>query len=135
MNRIINPLSIVLMAAVLSFSLIGCQSTDPVESVPEIEVPVPVPAAEAPAPAPVVEEEDEVPAITGSLSFYGYTLSYEAVPGEARVTYPQFITEADVGPGEMVVTFPESVTVEDAAAVVNLLSADLAVFAAPYMEA
>ena len=134
MNRIINPLSIVLMAAVLSFSLIGCQSTDPVESVPEIEVPVPVPAAEAPAPAPVVEEEDEVPAI------------------------PQFITEADVaaffayafgnhsdvlagvyydvtGPGEMVVTFPESVTVEDAAAVVNLLSADLAVFAAPYMEA
>ncbi len=39
------------------------------------------------------------------------------------------------GPGEMVVTFPESVTVEDAAAVVNLLSADLAVFAAPYMEA
>ena len=96
MNRIINPLSIVLMAAVLSFSLIGCQSTDPVESVPEIEVPVPVPAAEAPAPAPVVEEEDEVPAITGSLSFYGYTLSYEAVPGEARVTYPQFITEADV---------------------------------------
>ena len=104
-----------------------------------------------------VEEEDEVPAITGSLSFYGYTLSYEAVPGEARVTYPQFITEADVaaffayafgnhsdvlagvyydvtGPGEMVVTFPESVTVEDAAAVVNLLSADLASFVAAYLD-
>ena len=50
------------MAAVLSLALVGCQSTAPVDSVPEIEVPVPAPAAEAPAPAPEVEEEAETPA-------------------------------------------------------------------------
>ena len=147
------------MAAVLSLALIGCQSTAPVDSVPEIVVPVPTPAAEAPAPAPVVEEEVAAPEVakeTGTLSFHGYTLSYEAVPGEAKVTYPAIITEGDVdaffayafgnhsdvlsgvyydvtGPGEMTVTFPESVTVADAAAVVDLLAGDLETFAAPYL--
>ncbi len=159
MKNLAKSVSIVLMAAVLSLALIGCQSTAPVDSVPEIVVPVPAPAAEAPAPAPVVEEEVVAPEVakdTGTLSFYGYTLSYEAVPGEAKVTYPAIITEADVdaffayafgnhsdvlsgvyydvtGPGEMVVTFPESVTVADAAAVVDLLAGDLETFAAPYL--
>ena len=159
MKNLAKSLSIVLMAAVLSLALIGCQSTAPVDSVPEIVVPVPAPAAEAPAPAPVVEEEVAAPEVakeTGTLSFYGYTLSYEAVPGEAKVIYPAIITEADVdaffayafgnhsdilsgvyydvtGPGEMVVTFPESVTVADAAAVVDLLAGDLETFAAPYL--
>ena len=97
MKRFINSLSIILMAAVLSLALVGCQSTAPVDSVPEIEVPVPAPAAEAPAPAPEVDEEAETPAAVaqestpvvmkeaGSLSFYGYTLSYEAVPGKAEI--------------------------------------------------
>ena len=159
MKNLAKSVSIVLMAAVFSLALIGCQSTAPVDSVPEIVVPVPAPAAEAPAPAPVVEEEVAAPEVakeTGTLSFYGYTLSYEAVPGEAKVTYPAIITEADVdaffayafgnhsdvlsgvyydvtGPGEMVVTFPESVTVADAAAVVDLLAGDLETFAAPYL--
>ena len=62
MKRFINSLSIILMVAVLSLALVGCQSTAPVDSVPEIEVPVPAPAAEAPAPAPEVEEEAETPA-------------------------------------------------------------------------
>ena len=120
MKHLTKSLFIVLLAVLLSLSLIGCQSTAAVDSVPEIVVPAPAPAAEAPAPAPEAEETpasavEEVPAPaeeassvsvtvpvvikeTGSLSFYGYTLSYEAVPGEARVTYPQFITEADVRP-------------------------------------
>ena len=163
MKNLTKSVSIVLMAAVLSLALIGCQSTAPVDSVPEIVVPVPAPAAEAPA--PVVEEEVAAPAAetapeaakeAGTLSFHGYTLSYEAVPGEAKITYPAIITEGDVdaffayafgnhsdvlsgvyydvtGPGEMTVTFPESVTVADAAAVVDLLAGDLETFAAPYL--
>ena len=165
MKNLTKSVSIVLMVAVLSLALIGCQSTAPVDSVPEIVVPVPAPAAEAPAPAPVVEEEVAAPAAetapeaakeAGTLSFHGYTLSYEAVPGEAKITYPAIITEGDVdaffayafgnhsdvlsgvyydvtGPGEMTVTFPESVTVADAAAVVDLLAGDLETFAAPYL--
>ena len=62
MKNLTKSVSIVLMAAVLSLALIGCQSTAPVDSVPEIVVPVPAPAAEAPAPAPVVEEEVAAPA-------------------------------------------------------------------------
>ena len=169
MKRFINSLSIILTAAVLSLALVGCQSTAPVDSVPEIEVPVPAPAAEAPAPAPEVETEEaetpvavteeSTPVVTkeaGSLSFYGYTLTYEAVPGKAEITYPSFITEDEVdaffayaaqnhgdllsgvyydvtGDGTMTVTFPENVTVADASAVVNLLSADLSAFVADYL--
>ena len=169
MKRFINSLSIILTAAVLSLALVGCQSTAPVDSVPEIEVPVPAPAAEAPAPAPEVETEEaetpvavteeSTPVVTkeaGSLSFYGYTLTYEAVPSKAEITYPSFITEDEVdaffayaahnhgdllsgvyydvtGDGTMTVTFPENVTVADASAVVNLLSADLSAFVADYL--
>ena len=169
MKRFINSLSIIFTAAVLSLALVGCQSTAPVDSVPEIEVPVPAPAAEAPAPAPEVETEEaetpvavteeSTPVVTkeaGSLSFYGYTLTYEAVPGKAEITYPSFITEDEVdaffayaaqnhgdllsgvyydvtGDGTMTVTFPENVTVADASAVVNLLSADLSAFVADYL--
>ena len=94
---------------------------------------------------------------TGSLSYYGYTLSYEAVPGKAVVSYPSFITEDEIdaffsyaaakhgdllsgvyydvtGEGQMTITFPEDVTVEDAGAVVNILSADLSAFISDYLE-
>lgn len=150
-----KPVTAVLLALLLSVALIGCQSSEPVESIPQIVTPAaPV---EAPAPAPVVEEaapaaEETAPVvtpITGTLSYAGYSVSYEAVPGEAVVTYPaDVIYDSDIDyffayalanhpellsqvvyqipqSGTLVLNFPEEVTVADAEAVVNLLAVDL----------
>ena len=154
-----KTIPVMIIAMLFALLLVGCQSSEPVDSVPAIVVPAPAPVAQAPAPAPVVEEapaQEETPAPvivrqTGSLSFYGYTLTYDAVPGTALVSYPDFITEADIDaffayafprhadvlagvyydvstPGSLVVTFPEEVTVADATAVVDMLLADLQSF-------
>lgn len=155
-----KPLSVVFLALMLVLSLAGCQSSEPVDSVPEIVVPAPAPVTEAPAPAPVVEEEPAAAApVTGSLTVYDYTATYEAVPGQAVVSYPDFITDEEIGaffayayanheaeltgvyyeitaPGTLVLTFPQEVTVADAAAVVDHLSAnDLPAFLNQYLGA
>ena len=164
MKRQKSLISAVLVALVLALTLVGCQSSEPVDAVPQIVVPAPAPVEQAPAPAPAVEEapaQEETPAPvivrqTGSLSFYGYTLTYDAVPGTALVSYPGFITEADIDaffayafpkhadvlagvyydvstPGSLVVTFPEEVTVADATAVVDMLAKDLEAFVNEYL--
>ena len=166
MKRQKSLISAVLVALVLALTLVGCQSSEPVDAVPQIVVPAPAPVEQAPAPAPAVEEapaQEETPAPvivrqTGSLSFYGYTLTYDAVPGTALVSYPDFITEADIDaffayafprhadvlagvyydvstPGSLVVTFPEEVTVADATAVVDMLAKDLEAFVNEYLGA
>lgn len=72
-----KPLSVVFLALMLVLSLAGCQSSEPVDSVPEIVVPAPAPVTEAPAPAPVVEDEPAADApVTGSLTVYDYTATY-----------------------------------------------------------
>ena len=111
----------------------------------------PAPVAEAPAPAPVVEEAAEPETISGTLTYEGYSLTYDAVPGSATVYYPDFITDEEIDaffamafvshsdylagvyydivePGVMNVTFPEDVTVADATAVVDMLLVDLQSF-------
>lgn len=164
MKRQKSLISAVLVALVLALTLVGCQSSEPVDAVPQIVVPAPAPVEQAPAPAPAVEEapaQDQAPAPvivrqTGSLSFYGYTLTYDAVPGTAVVSYPDFITESDIDaffayafprhadvlagvyydattPGTLVVTFPEEVTVADATAVVDMLAVDLEAFVNEYL--
>lgn len=164
MKRQKSLISAVLVALVLALTLVGCQSSEPVDAVPQIVVPAPAPVEQAPAPAPAVEEapaQDQAPAHvivrqTGSLSFYGYTLTYDAVPGTAVVSYPDFITESDIDaffayafprhadvlagvyydattPGTLVVTFPEEVTVADATAVVDMLAVDLEAFVNEYL--
>lgn len=155
-----KPLSVVFLALMLVLSLAGCQSSEPVDSVPEIVVPAPAPVTEAPAPAPVVEDEPAADApVTGSLTVYDYTAAYEAVPGQAVVSYPDFITDEEIAaffayaytnheaeltgvyyeitaPGTLVLTFPQEVTVADAAAVVDHLSAnDLPAFLSQYLGA
>ena len=182
MKHFTKPLSVVLLAMMLVLSLAGCQTSEPVDTVPEIVVPTPAtvtdaPAAEtvadtsapvvdtaaqtaapepAPAAQPVTEAAPQVVRQTGSLSFFGYTLTYDAVPGRADVSYPAFITDEEVdaffafafprhsdllsgvyyeitGPGQMVITFPENVTVADATAVVNVLAVDLQDFIQQYL--
>lgn len=159
MKRFPKTLSAVIFAVILSLVLAGCSSTEPVGSVPEIVVPAPAPVVAAPAPAPVVEDEAPSEVVlkqTGTLSFYGYTLTYSAVPGEAQVSYPDFITDEEVNaffaytfsqhadilsgvyyeitaPGKLFVTFPEDVTVADATAVIDLLAGDLSQFISDYL--
>lgn len=182
MKHFTKPLSVVLLAMMLVLSLAGCQTSEPVDTVPEIVVPAPAavtdaPVAEtvadtsapavdtaaqtaapepAPAAQPVTEAAPQVVRQTGSLSFFGYTLTYDAVPGRADVSYPAFITDEEVdaffafafprhsdllsgvyyeitGPGQMVITFPENVTVADATAVVNVLAVDLQDFIQQYL--
>lgn len=99
--KTVKTIALALLVLVL---FAGCQSSEPVESVPEIVVPQPAPAVEAPAPAPVVEEEEAVvetaapqeTPITGTLSYAGYEVSYSAVTGKAELTYPEFITAEDI---------------------------------------
>ena len=125
-------LALVLIA---SLALVACQSATPVEDVPEIVIPVAAAPVEAPAPAPVVEEAPALQPITGTLSAYGYSVSYSATVGTATVTYPaDVIYEEDIAafaqyiyerhadlldgvyfevttPGTLVITYPEAVTV------------------------
>ena len=162
MKRFSKTLSTVVLAAMLALALIGCQSTAPVEAVPEIVVPESVPAVEvpAPAPAPVVEEQPTAPApveqtYSGTISYAGYEVAFTAKAGEAVLSYPDFVTEAEIAqffaytyaknsaylegvtyevtaPGTLKVTFPAEASFDDVAAVVDLVLADLNAFVAEY---
>lgn len=146
-----KTIPVMIIAMLFALLLVGCQSSEPVDSVPAIVVPAPAPVAQAPAPAPVVEEAAEPETISGTLTYEGYSLTYDAVPGSATVYYPDFITDEEIDaffalafvshsdylagvyydivePGVMNVTFPEEVTVADATAVVDMLLVDLQSF-------
>ncbi len=152
MKRFSKTLSSVFLVAMLALALIGCQSTAPVETVPEVVVPPTVPAVEVPAPAPVVEDtpvtEPAEQVFTGAISYEGYTVSYAAKVGEAVLTYPSFVTDAEVAdffaytyarnsqylagvtyevtaPGTLKVTFPEAATYADVEAVAGIVLSDL----------
>ena len=113
MKRFPKTLSTILLSLLLAISLVGCQSAQPVESVPEIVVPEAAPVVDQPSAAQesVVAEEvavvEEAPStgesapaaqpITGTLSAYGYTVGYSATVGRAVVTYPaNVIYEEDI---------------------------------------
>ena len=139
MKHFTKPLSVVLLAMMLVLSLAGCQTSEPVDTVPEIVVPAPAavtdaPAAEtvadtsapavdtaaqtaapepAPAAQPVTEAAPQVVRQTGSLSFFGYTLTYDAVPGRADVSYPAFITDEEVDAELQQIAFERQI-IEDA---------------------
>lgn len=152
----------------LVLTLAGCQTGTAVDSAVEITVPAPAPVTDSAQPAePVAEPAQETQAVqesipvvvrqTGSLSFYGYTVTYEAVPGQAVVSYPVFITNEEVeaffafaferhadqlagvyyeitAPGTLVLTFPQDVTVADATAVVEHMAGhDLPEFLNQYL--
>ncbi|MDD7271913.1 MAG: bifunctional UDP-sugar hydrolase/5'-nucleotidase [Spirochaetales bacterium] len=152
MNRFTKTLSTLVLVVMVALSLIGCQSTSaPVEVVPEIVVPEAVPVAEvpvveepapvvAPEPEPVVEEPAKAEPVYGSVSVYGYPISYKVEAGKATITYPSFVTDEEVvgflsyfaqkagaivegtvfeitAPGTVVVTFDEAATYADVEAV------------------
>ena len=152
----------------LVLTLAGCQTGTAVDSAVEITVPAPAPVTDSAQPAaPAAEPAQETQAVqesapvivkqTGSLSFYGYTVTYEAVPGQAVVSYPSFITNEEVeaffafaferhadqlagvyyeitAPGTLVLTFPQEVTVADATAVVEHMAGhDLPEFLNQYL--
>lgn len=105
-NRFTKTLSTLVLVVMVALSLIGCQSTSaPVEVTPEIVVPEAVPVAEVPVveePAPVVAPEpepeptvEEQP-VYGSVSVYGYPISYKVVTGQATISYPSFVTDEEV---------------------------------------
>ena len=113
MKRFPKTLSTILLSLLLAISLVGCQSAQPVESVPEIVVPEAAPVVDQPSAAQesVAAEEvavvEEAPStgesapvaqpITGTLSAYGYTVGYSATVGRAVVTYPaNVIYEEDI---------------------------------------
>ena len=148
--------SLVILLVVLSLAFISCQSSEPVEDAPAIVLPEAAAPVEAPAPVPVVKETPAVESIIGTLYFEGYEIGYSAVPGSATVTYPIFITDAEINaffayayskntvllgdvffeitaPGTMNITFPESVTIDDAQAVVDILAGDLVDFVQLYL--
>ena len=175
MKRFPKTLSTILLSLLLAISLVGCQSAQPVESVPEIVVPEAAPVVDQPSAAQesVVAEEvavvEEAPStgesapaaqpITGTLSAYGYTVGYSATVGRAVVTYPanviyeediaafaQYINERHgdlldgvtfdvVTPGVLVLTYPEGVSVADGEAVINMLAPELDAFIASYLAA
>lgn len=130
------------------------------EAVPEEAAPVEEPVqeeTEAQAAEPVVAQEASSTVMeSGTLSMYGYSLSYEAVPGSATVYYPGFITSDEIdaffafsftrhasilqgvyyevtAPGVLTVTFPEDVSHADAEAVVMLMAQDLVDFISSYL--
>lgn len=168
MKRITKPLSVFLVSLMLVLTLAGCQTGTAVDSAVEITVPAPAPVTDSAQPAaPAAEPAQETQAVqesapvivkqTGSLSFYGYTVTYEAVPGQAVVSYPSFITNEEVeaffafaferhadqlagvyyeitAPGTLVLTFPQEVTVADATAVVEHMAGhDLPEFLNQYL--
>lgn len=168
MKRITKPLSVFLVSLMLVLTLAGCQTGTAVDSAVEITVPAPAPVTDSAQPAaPAAEPAQETQAVqesapvivkqTGSLSFYGYTVTYEAVPGQAVVSYPAFITNEEVetffafaferhadqlagvyyeitAPGTLVLTFPQEVTVADATAVVEHMAGhDLPEFLNQYL--
>ena len=175
MKRFPKTLSTILLSLLLAISLVGCQSAQPVESVPEIVVPEAAPVVDQPSAAQesvaaeevaVVEEApstgESAPAaqpITGTLSAYGYTVGYSATVGRAVVTYPanviyeediaafaQYINERHgdlldgvtfdvVTPGVLVLTYPEGVSVADGEAVISMLAPELDAFIASYLAA
>ena len=91
-----KTIPVMIIAMLFALLLVGCQSSEPVDSVPAIVVPAPAPVAQAPAPAPVVEEAAEPETISGTLTYEGYSLTYDAVPGSATVYYPDFITDEEI---------------------------------------
>ena len=168
MKRITKPLSVFLVSLMLVLTLAGCQTGTAVDSAVEITVPAPAPVTDSAQPAaPAAEPAQETQVVqesapvivkqTGSLSFYGYTVTYEAVPGQAVVSYPSFITNEEVeaffafaferhadqlagvyyeitAPGTLVLTFPQEVTVADATAVVEHMAGhDLPEFLNQYL--
>lgn len=168
MKRITKPLSVFLVSLMLVLTLAGCQTGTAVDSAVEITVPAPAPVTDSAQPAaPAAEPAQETQAVqesapvivkqTGSLSFYGYTVTYEAVPGQAVVSYPSFITNEEVeaffafaferhadqlagvyyeitAPGTLVLTIPQEVTVADATAVVEHMAGhDLPEFLNQYL--
>ena len=70
-----------------------------VPETPVIEEPSTVldmPVEEVVIPVPVVVEEPVVEPIYGSISVYGYPLSWKFVPGTIEITYPSFVLNEEV---------------------------------------
>ncbi|MDD5972217.1 MAG: hypothetical protein PUC01_00725, partial [Spirochaetales bacterium] len=70
-----------------------------VPETPEIEEPSIIeeaPVKEVVIPEPVVVEEPVVEPIYGSISVYGYPLSWKFVPGTIEITYPSFVLNEEV---------------------------------------
>ncbi len=126
-----------------------------VPEVPAVEAPVVVaeeePVVEVPVEEPVAEVA-EVPAepepVYGSISVYGYSLSWKFVPGQLDVTYPAFVTDAEaadfiaftygrnakfmdgvyyelLGNGQAVITLPEGASYADVEYVGEIVIGDL----------
>ena len=175
MKRFTKTLSTLVLVTMLVLSLVGCQSTSaPVEIVPEIVEPVvelpeaPAPVVEAPAveepvaEEPVVEEPAKAEPVYGAISVYGYPLSYKVEEGKATVTYPSFVTNAEVAeflgytaaknsalvegvtfrvtaPGTVEIYYPAAATLADVEYVGTIVVGDLfeyvnLLFAAPAEE-
>ena len=180
MKRFTKTLSTLVLVTMLVLSLVGCQSTSaPVEIVPEIVEPA-VEMPEAPAPVveapvvetpvveepvveePVVEEPAAAEPVYGAISVYGYPLSYKVEEGKATVTYPTFVTNAEVAeflgytaaknsalvegvtfrivaPGTVEIYYPAAATLADVEYVGTIVVGDLfdyvnMIFAAPAEE-
>ena len=70
-----------------------------VPETPEIEEPSIIeeaPVEEVVIPEPVVVEEPAVEPVYGSISVYGYPLSWKFVPGTIEITYPSFVLDEEV---------------------------------------
>ena len=70
-----------------------------VPETPEIEEPSIIeeaPVEEVVIPEPIVVEEPAVEPVYGSISVYGYPLSWKFVPGTIEITYPSFVLDEEV---------------------------------------
>ena len=158
-RRFSKSISLLLLIAMIVFALAGC-ATKPQAEVAEVaETPAPAAVAEikqeaAPAvavaetPAAAVEKPMAVEPLKYSLDIYGYKVSIEAYDGSALVSYPSFVTDAEVaaaaqaamaaypdyldgvtymktGPGKLELAFMKGLTKADADYIVALLEKDL----------
>ncbi len=106
MEVYMKKIAAIVAACLALFVLFGCQSTDAPAATTEVVTPAPAETAEAPAPAPApapVEEEAPAPSpvavadeLTLSYEYLGYELGIEAADGKAVITYPEWVSEADV---------------------------------------
>ncbi|MGX8679503.1 MAG: metallophosphoesterase, partial [Sphaerochaetaceae bacterium] len=174
MKRFSRSISLFFLITMLVLSLVGCATKAPKAEVTEVvqetapqetqEVKEQAPAApmaeeKKPEAAPAAPVTVTVKPLEYSFDIYGYKVAIEAYDGYAYVTYPDFVTDAELGaaaqaalaaypqylsgvtyqitaPGKVTVNFMKGLTKADAVYAVGLLQSNLKwyidkMFAAP----
>ncbi|MCQ2412814.1 MAG: hypothetical protein MJ057_07660 [Sphaerochaetaceae bacterium] len=174
MNRFSKTVYLTILVFAMVFALVGCKTaavTEEPVAVVEVAEPAPAvveqpaapaaePVVEAPAAEPVVEApvveavaEPELQPVTLKYTLLGSDITVVAGVGEATITYPAFITEADIAglanaavaqygavvadvtyaakDGVLTVTYPETWTLADLAVAEQAVMAYVAEVTAP----